>query len=69
MNVSYPIVVANNLLREIGDPRQSGGQLPMFVVLNAEGKVAYVQVGLFDVDPQRGLTQLEAAIDKVINKR
>jgi hypothetical protein len=69
MNVSYPIVVANNLLREIGDPRQSGGQLPMFVVLNAEGKVAYVQVGLFDVDPQRGLTQLEAAIDKVINQR
>jgi hypothetical protein len=65
MNVSYPIVVANNLLREVGDARQSGVELPMFVILNAEGKVAYVKVGLFEVDPQRGLTELEAAIDKV----
>ena len=68
MNISYPIVVANQLLTDIGDPRNHNADLPMFVVLNAAGKVCYVKVGLFDVDPQRGLTELEAAIDEVAGK-
>lgn len=68
MNVSYPIVVANQLLTEIGDPRNHNAELPMFVVLNQAGKVCYVKVGLFDVDPQRGLTELEAVIDEIANK-
>jgi len=68
MNVSYPIVVANQLLTDIGDPRDHNADLPMFVILDSSGKVQYIKVGLFDVDPQRGLVELEAAIDKVVSK-
>lgn len=68
MNVSYPIVVANQLLTDIGDPREHNAELPMFVILNQQGQVAYVKVGLFEVDPQRGLTELEAAVNEVLAK-
>jgi hypothetical protein len=68
MNVSYPIVVADELLEAIGDPRKHSSELPMFVIVGPTGKVEYVKVGLFDVDPQRGLTELEDAIKAVAAK-
>ena len=63
MNLSYPIALDDGaLVKQFGDPRTAGGKLPLFVVIDASGKVAAYHAGLYDIRPEQGLKELEAVI-------
>lgn len=65
MNVSYPIAPDNGaLLKQFGDPRSLGAELPLFVVIGPDGKIAHYHVGIYEVEADRGLHQLDAEITK-----
>lgn len=68
MNFSYPLVVDDGaLLAAVGDPRRFGGTLPLWVVIDANGKIAEVHAGLLAVDPQKGLAELDATVAKLLS--
>jgi peroxiredoxin len=63
MNLSYPILFDNgDLIRRFGDPRLAGGELPLFVVIGRDGKIAHYKVGHYPVDREHGLKELDAAV-------
>lgn len=63
MNLSYPILFdGGELVREFGDPRLQGGELPLFVVVGPEGKIVHYKVGHYPVDREAGLKQLDAVV-------
>lgn len=60
MNLSYRIGYDDgSLLRELGDPRVSDGQLPLWVVLSPEGRITHYHSGFYEIDRQQGLKELD----------
>lgn len=69
MNLTYPIGHDDGaLLKSFGDPRDSKGQLPLWVVLTPEGKVAHYHAGFYEVDASQGLKELEAVLSELLRK-
>jgi hypothetical protein len=63
MNLSFPILLDDGaLLKRIGDPRTGGGKLPLFLVIGKDGKIAEYRAGLYDVQANTGLAELDAVI-------
>lgn len=63
MNLSFPILFdAGDLIREFGDPRLQGGELPLFVVIGRDGKIAHYKIGHYAVDREAGLAQLSGVV-------
>jgi peroxiredoxin len=60
MNIGYPVGYDDgSLLRALGDPRESNGELPLWVVLSADGKIVHYRSGFYEIDRQRGLRELD----------
>lgn len=69
MNLTYPIGHDNgDLLKSFGDPRDSKGQLPLWIVVNPEGKIAHYHAGFYEVDASQGLKELEAVLSELLRK-
>ena len=67
MNLSYPIGFDDgSLLRELGDPRMSGGELPLWVVLSPAGKIVHYHSGFYEIDRERGLLELDEILTKTL---
>ena len=67
MNLSYPVGHDDGtLLKAFGDPRETRGQLPLWIVLNADGKVAHYHAGFYEVDAAQGLKDLESVLAELI---
>ncbi|MGC3972056.1 MAG: TlpA disulfide reductase family protein [Pirellulales bacterium] len=67
MNLSYPILFdAGDLIRTLGDPRLQGGELPLFVVIGRDGKIAHYKVGHYAVDREAGLAQLNGVVKELL---
>lgn len=67
MNLTYPIVYdGGNLVKQFGDPRAVGGELPLFVVVGADGKTVHYKVGHYAVDREAGLKQLDEVVAKLL---
>ena len=64
MNLDYPLCRDNgSLLRKYGDPLSLGAELPLWVVIDPQGKVGFYRTGLFEQrKPGEGLKVLEAAV-------
>jgi len=63
MNLTYPIGHDDGtLLETFGDPRDAKGQLPLWVVLTSDGKIAHYHAGFYEVDAAQGLKELEAVL-------
>ena len=63
MNLSYPIGYDDgSLLRELGDPRESGGTLPLWVVISPAGQIVHYHAGFYEIDQRRGLKVLDDVI-------
>ena len=63
MNLSYPIGHDDgSLLKSFGDPRDTRGELPLWIVLSPDGKVAHYHAGFYEVDTAQGLKELEAVL-------
>jgi hypothetical protein len=70
MNLSYDIVRDDGaLIEKFGDPQATGAELPLWVVIGADGKITHYKVGFYNVDPREGLKELDAAIIKAIKDR
>ncbi|MFM7165184.1 MAG: peroxiredoxin family protein [Planctomycetaceae bacterium] len=69
MNLSYPIGYDDGtLLKTFGDPRESRGQLPLWIVIGADGKVRHYHPGYYEIDAAQGLKELEAVLNEDAGK-
>ncbi len=68
MNLSYPLVYDDDgaALSQIGDPRSLGVALPLYLVVDARGRIVSHHFGLYPVDPSRGLQTLSAEIQHAL---
>jgi peroxiredoxin len=63
MNLDYPLLIdGGDQIEKFGDPRAAGAKLPLVIVIGADGKVIHYRAGLYDVDRDRGLHELDAVI-------
>ncbi len=63
MNLSFPIATDDGkLLAKFGDPRALGSPLPLWIVIGHDGVITHYHVGHYDIQPDEGLKQLDAAI-------
>lgn len=70
MNLSYPIGYDNgSLLRTLGDPRADGGELPLWVVIAADGTITHYHGGFYEVDQRLGLKALDDVLVEEIRKQ
>ncbi len=70
MNLSYPIGTDDStLLAKFGDPRKLGAKLPLWVVINPDGKIAHYHVGFYVIKPDEGLRPLDEAVMKQIKTK
>ena len=70
MNVSYPILLDDgSLLEKLGDPRKVKQELPLFVVVDAQGNVVEYKAGEYDVKANEGLKELETTIKQAAKQR
>jgi peroxiredoxin len=70
MNLSFPVLLdGGSLLKKFGDPRVLGATLPLFVVIDRDGKIAHYHVGLYDVHQDQGLKELDEAVLDAAGKK
>lgn len=70
MNLGYPIALDNGqLLRQLGDPRQLDASLPLWVVVDPNGKIADYHVGVFPINPDEGLRDLDAVVVRLLREQ
>lgn len=67
MNLSYPLLVDDGkAVSDLGDPRITGAKLPLFIVIGPDERVVEYHSGLYEVQRDRGLEELDAAITKAL---
>ncbi len=67
MNLSYPIALDDGaLLRKFGDPTRAGAKLPLWVVIDPDGKIVAYDVGFYAIKPDEGLRQLDEKLVELI---
>jgi hypothetical protein len=70
MNLGYPIATdEGKLLTKFGDPRALGSVLPLWVVIGHDGVITHYHVGHYDIQPDEGLRQLDAAVVAALKKQ
>ena len=63
MNLSYPVLLDDGtLLKQFGDPRLIGAELPLFVVVGHDGAILHYHVGFYEVDRNQGLKALDEVV-------
>lgn len=69
MNLSYSIGYDDgSLLRSLGDPRENGGELPLWVVISPTGQIAHHYGGFYEVDQRLGLKALDDVLIEQIRE-
>ena len=69
MNVGYEITTdSGEFIKGLGDPRQFSAVLPLWVVIGKDGKVIHYRTGLYQVDVNRGLEELDAIVVDALKK-
>lgn len=59
MNLSYDVGYDDGaLLRSLGDPRSTGGQLPLWLVIGPDGQILHYATGYYEIDERAGLKEL-----------
>lgn len=70
MNLSYPVLLdSGSLLKQFGDPRVAGGNLPLFVVIGPDAKIIHYHVGHYEVHQDEGLRELDEVVLKALEKK
>jgi hypothetical protein len=57
------------VIESFGDPRRLDAQLPLWVVIDAEGKVAGYKVGFYRIKVDEGLRQLDELVIELIRAK
>ena len=67
MNLGYPIATdSGKVLEMFGDPRELDATLPLWVVIDADGKVVNYKVGFYRIKADEGLRQLDELLIQLI---
>lgn len=70
MNLSYPLILDSGaLVKQFGDPRLVGANLPLFVVIGPDQKIVHYHVGHYDVHQDQGLKELDEAVLKALDMK
>jgi hypothetical protein len=70
MNLSYPVLLdPGALLKQFGDPRVVGANLPLFVVVGRDGKIIHYHVGTYEVQQDQGLAELDQVVAEALQKK
>lgn len=70
MNLGYPITTDDGtLVAKFGDPRKLAAKLPLWVVIDPDGKIAHYHVGFYAIKPDEGLRPLDEAVMKQIKTK
>jgi peroxiredoxin len=70
MNLSYDLVTDDgSALADLGDPRKLNAKLPLWIVVGADGKIAHYKSGLYDLQPDEGLKQLDDIVLQAVKQR
>jgi len=70
MNLTYPVLLDDGqAIKAFGDPRLLGADLPLYVVIGRDGKVAHYKAGYYEIDRVEGLKELGAVLDGQLKKR
>lgn len=70
MNIGYPLGhETEGALAALGDPRKFGVTLPLWIVIGTDGKVLHYRVGYYEVDANRGLEELDAAVEQALQAK
>ncbi|MDP1798683.1 MAG: hypothetical protein Q8K78_14410, partial [Planctomycetaceae bacterium] len=70
MNLSFPIAADDGkFLATLGDPRALGSGLPLWVVIGHDSVITHYHVGTYDIQPDEGLKQLDAAVVAALKKQ
>ena len=68
MNIDYPLAGDDGtLIGGFGDPRPLGIRLPLWVVFDSNGIVRVFKSGLYDVEPNDGLKELDSHLDRFLS--
>ena len=68
MNLSFPIVAdVKGYIGKIGDPRGAGAKLPLFIVLDAKGRIVHYKAGYYEVDRDLGLKSLDRVVKELLD--
>ena len=69
MNLSYPVLLdSGSLVKQFGDPRLLGANLPLFVVVGRDGKIIHYHVGHHKVHQEQGLDELDRVVGEALEK-
>lgn len=69
MNIGYELTLDDGtLLRKFGDPRRIKAQLPLWVVIDPAGKVVMYKAGLFEIQADQGLKELDRILIDEVKK-
>lgn len=67
MNLTYPVLLdGGSLVRQFGDPRNAGAELPLYVLIDGQGHIVEYHVGHYEVDRDTGLKELDAAVSRIL---
>ncbi len=70
MNLTYPVLLDEGAaIKAFGDPRLLGAELPLYVVIGTDGKVAHYKAGYYEVDRLEGLKELNAVLGKQLKSK
>lgn len=70
MNLGYDLVSDDGAaIANLGDPRKLNSKLPLWIVVGHDGKIAHYKSGLYDLQPDEGLKQLDDVILQEVKKR
>ncbi len=70
MNLSYDLLLDDgSAVANLGDPRKLNAKLPLWIVVAADGTIAHYKTGLYDMQPDEGLKQLDDAVLEAVKKR
>jgi hypothetical protein len=70
MNLSYPVLLdAGSVIKQFGDPRLLGANLPLFVVIGPDGKILHYHVGTYEVHQDQGLKELDQVVARALEEK
>ncbi|HEV3020974.1 MAG TPA: TlpA disulfide reductase family protein [Pirellulales bacterium] len=70
MNLSYPVLLDSGpLVKQFGDPRLLGANLPLFVVIGPDQKIIHYHVGHYEVHQDQGLKELDQVVLKALESK
>lgn len=68
MNLGYEITIdPGSALNGFGNPTRLGEELPLWIVISPEGKIAHYKTGFYEVDNRVGLREIHDLLEQFVN--